>query len=62
MRFWSGGVINGSGGEIEARASAIDRAATPRAMPKQQGDAASLLRPKAKLSPSSVSSFSSALF
>lgn len=49
-------MIGGRGGEIEAHASAINRAATPRAMPKQQGDAANLLRPKAKLSPSSASS------
>lgn len=52
-------MIGGRGGEIEAHASAINRAATPRAMPKQQGDAANLLRPKAKLSPSASSSFCS---
>lgn len=39
------------------RAGAIRRAATPRAMPKQQGDAANLLRTNAELSPSFLSFF-----
>ena len=52
-----GEIPSGGAGRLERTQARYAGAATPRAMPKQQGDAANLLRPKAKLSPSSTSFF-----